>query len=241
MPSARSQQALIFIALAFLVIYFVCYAFLIRLFPFPSAALPAAQVAEFYRVNAIPIRIGAAICSWTGAFMLPLAIVISIQLARLERGFPIWAMVEFAGGIMMTVFTVFPPLIWGTAAFSPERDPSATQIFHEFGNLGFITTDQYFVFQFAAVAIVSLTQKVDAFSPFPRWLGYFTIWTTLVIEVGVAGFLPKSGPFAWNGMFVFWLPIMMFGTWIWSVAILMLRAIKRQAANGECDLAEGRA
>jgi hypothetical protein len=33
-----------------------------------------------------------------------MATVISVLMARLERGFPIWSVLQFAGGIMMTIF-----------------------------------------------------------------------------------------------------------------------------------------
>lgn len=226
----RSQTIMLAWALSFMAIFAVAWAVLIGLMPLPSATLSADEVAAFYLANSLKIRIGAAICSWTGAFMVPFSVVVSIQMARLEKGIPIWSILQFAGGIMMSMFLVLPPLLWGVAAFTPTRPPEVTLLMHEFANLMLVTTDQYFIFQMVAIAVISLTQKIDSNSPFPRWMGYFTIWAAFMFELGVAGFVPKHGPFAWNGLFVFWCPLTIFGAWVTAMSISMFRALRRQRA-----------
>ncbi|MEY2927796.1 MAG: hypothetical protein RL367_2273, partial [Pseudomonadota bacterium] len=88
-----------------------------------------------------------------------------------------------------------------------------------------------FIFQMVAIAYISLTQTTDPHSAFPRWVGYVTIWAAIMFELGAVAFLPKTGPFAWNGLFVFWLPITIFGSWISLIAWSLLKAIKRQEAG----------
>lgn len=239
--TARAQTALVYWSGAFGTIYFLAYYFLIKLLPLPPATLGAAEVANFYLVNSGQIRLGAAICSWTGAFTIPLAIVIALQMARVEKGFPVWSIVQLAGGVMMSVFTVLPPMFWGVAAFTPTRPAEITLILHEFGNLAFIATDQYFIFQFIGLAVVCLTPTTIAHSPFPRWLGYLTLWAAFTIEIGVAAFLPKTGPFAWNGLFVYWIPIVMYGVWYTATAMNLLKALKGQAAMASPDMPTGSA
>lgn len=242
--STRAQRLLIYWTFGFANAYFVAYYFLIKLLPLPPATLSAAAVADFYVQNSTQIRMGAAICSWTGGFTIPLAIVIALQMARVEKGFPIWSIVQMAGGVMMSVFTVLPPMFWGVAAFTPTRPPEVTLVMHEFGNLAFIATDQYFIFQNVALAVVCLSRTAIKDSPFPRWLGYLSLWAAFTIEVGVAAFLPKTGPFAWNGLFVYWIPLLMYGVWFMSVSLCLLRALKKQEAiaamlQPQHDLARG--
>lgn len=228
--SIPAQRALIWWALAMLVTFMICIIFLIKMVPLPPATLNAQQVAEIYQANSTNIRIGAVICSWTAGFMVPLALVISVQMARIEEGLPIWSILQFAGGCLMSMFLVFPPLIWGVAAFSPDRPAEITLAIHELANLTLVTTDQYFIFQFVAIVVAALGfKRHETLSAFPRWFGYYTLWTAFMFEIGAFGFLPRTGPFAWNGLFVFWIPLSIFGLWFAITGGLLLGALKRQA------------
>jgi hypothetical protein len=91
-----------------------------------------------------------------------------------------------------------------------------------------VTTAQFFIFYMVALVVVTLSQPNDARSPFPRWFGYRTIWVALITEVGAVGYLTKHGPFAWNGLFVFWLPFGIGFAWLALLAILLLRSLKQQ-------------
>src|SRR5262249_42925403 len=103
-----------------------------------------------------------------------------------------------------------------------------TALMHETALLTLVTTDQYFIFQMVAIGYVSLTQKTDPHSPFPRWMGYYTLWAALMFEIGAVAFLAKSGPFSWNGLFVFWCPFLIFFTWLMGLSACLLRAIRAQ-------------
>lgn len=229
--SIRAQRIMVWWAISFIIIFGLSYGFLIRLLPLPSATLGADEVAAFYRNNSLQIRIGAVICGWVSAFMVPLAVVIGVQMARIEKGVPIWAILEICGGCLMSLFLVLPPMFWGVAAFSPDRPHEITLFMHEFANLVLVTSDQFFIFQNVAIAYVALAHPVDELSPFPRWIGYFTIWASFMFEAGALGFLPRTGPFAWNGLFVYWIPLTVFGTWFFVIAHMLLRALRRQAAT----------
>jgi hypothetical protein len=229
----RSQAIMIWWGLIFMGIYWFAFWGLLNMMPPPRATLNADEVAAFYTVNGFGIRLGAMVASYTSAFMVPISVVIAIQMARLEKGVPAWSILAFAGGIMMSIFLVLPPLFWGVAAFTPSRAHEATALMHDLGTLTMVTTDQFYIFQMIAMAYISLTQEIDENSPFPRWLGYFTIWAALMFELGAIAFIPKTGPFAWNGLFVFWCPLVIFGAWVAIVCISILKALKRQAASQE--------
>ncbi|MFT3666908.1 hypothetical protein [Piscinibacter sp.] len=229
--SERAQAIMIWWGLAFMYIFGFTLWGLLKMMPPPSATLTADQVAAFYADNSLHIRLGAMVASWTSAFMVPFSTVVAIQMARLERGRPVWAVLAFAGGIMMSIFLVIPGVFWGVAAYTPTRPAEVTALMHELALLTLTTTDQYYIFQMVSLAFLSLTHKGDVpDSPFPRWIGYFTLWAALAFEVGAFAFLPKSGPFSWNGAVVYWMPLTVFGAWVTTVSVAMLRALKRQAA-----------
>jgi hypothetical protein len=226
--SERAQRILVWWSIIFMVIYGVVLWTLLHMVPPPRATLSAPQIAAFYAHHSTQIRVGAVIAGWTSAFMVPLSVVIAVQISRLEKGLPVWSILTVAGGSLMSIFLVLPPLFWGVAAFTPSRAPQITALMHELGMLTLVTTDQYYVFMWVAIAVICLTRTTVPYSPFPRWFGYLTVWIALMFEAGAIAFLPRTGPFAWNGLLVFWSPLTLFGLWLTVMCVLLLKAIRRQ-------------
>jgi hypothetical protein len=95
------------------------------------------------------------------------------------------------------------------------------------------TTDQFYIFMWVAVTVIALrpaTQLVKN-NPFPRWWGYLSLWITIMFEAGAVAFVPRSGPFAWNGLLVFWSPLILFSVWITIQSWLVFRALRGQVAE----------
>lgn len=228
--SFNSQRVLIWWALIFLSIYALSLLFLMHMLPPPSATWSAEEIARFYADHSTGIKLGATLSSWTSGFMVPLSVVVGAQLYRHEKGLPIWSVLAVAGGCLMSIFVVLPPVFWGVAAFTPKRAPEITATMHELGVISFITTDQYYIFLWVAVAVISLLPNSVVCSPFPRWFGYFTAWLAIMFETGAIAFLFRTGPFAWNGLFTFWIPFSLFGLWIVMIVVLLFKSISAQEA-----------
>lgn len=230
--SERSQKALVWWGVGFAAIYGGAFLFLLHMVPPPSPNLSSTEVAAFYDRHHDAIRIGAIIASWTSAFMVPLSIVVGLQLARQEGTSRVWSLTAIVGGSLMSIFLVLPPLFWGVAAYTPGRaSPEVTQLMHELGCLTLTTTDQYYVFLWVAMIVVSFLPAAAAHSPFPRWYGYLNAWIGLMFEAGALAFLPQTGPFSWRGLLVFWSPLTLFAVWITVTATLLLKALNRQIAD----------
>lgn len=226
--STRTQRVLLGWGLAGALVWVADLRFLLHMFPPPSATWTATQVADFYAEHSVEIRVGACISSWVAGFFIPLAVVIAVQIYRHENGRPLWSVVCCSSGAMTSIFAVLPPIFWGVAAFTPSRAPEITSVMHELGVLSYITTVQYFAFMWVGVAVICVTPNSVVHSPFPRWFGYFSAWVTVMIEVAPIAFLTRSGPFAWNGLVVFWMPFILFGAWAAALFVLLFRAIAQQ-------------
>lgn len=226
--SERSQRTILWWGVAFMVIFAVAWLFLLEMVPPPPATLSPAEIAAYYTEHATKIKLGSVIGSWTSAFMVPFSLVIAFQLARIEEGKPVWAVFSLCSGCLMSMFLVFPPILWGIAAFDPTRPPEITAALNQMANLTLVTTDQFYIFQMIAVWLVSLKAKPDPLSAFPRWLGWMNLWIAVIFEVGAPSFMFKTGPFAWNGLFVFWFPFTFFFIWQVTMYIMMFRALRLQ-------------
>ena len=226
--SADTQRIMMWWGVAFAMVFGYAWYFLLHMIPLPDARLNPMQVVEFYSHYAGQIRLGATVASWTSGYMLPFTVVLSLQMMRLEKGFPIWATLQLVGGALVTIFLVLPPMLWGVAAYDVARIPDVTAMMNQFANLSLITADQYYMFQNIPIIVVALMSVQRPDSPFPRWYGYISILATIIIEVGPVAFVFHSGPFAWSGLFSFWLPLVAYSSWFTLTNVMVLRALARQ-------------
>ena len=235
--SERSQRAILWWGIGLALVYFVAFAFLLQQVPLKNPKWSAEQVAEWYVHNQGKIKLGAVLASWTGAFMMPILAVLAVQMARVETGgWKIWSALSLVSGAMMSLFLALPPLFWGVAAYTaPRKSPEVTTLMHELASLTMTTTDQFYIFVWIAVTVIALrpaTQLVKN-NPFPRWWGYTSLWISIMFEAGAIAFIPRSGPFAWNGLLVFWSPLILFGVWITIQSWLIFRSLRAQKAEAE--------
>jgi len=230
--SVRTQRVLIWMTIALGVVFAISYMGLIQFFPPPPADLPAEDVVPLYAEHNIRFRIGVIFGLISGGFLLPITVVISVQMARLEKGVPIWAIMQALSGAVGTAFIWFPVLIWGVAAFTVTRAPELTLLAHEFGWLLYITPLSLFPMQLLGIIIVAFTkEEADAHSAFPRWLGYLTAWQLVQSFGGPIAVLFKTGIFSWNGLLPFWLPFTLFFVWMVAICYTLLRALRHQQAS----------
>jgi hypothetical protein len=226
---AYTQRLLIWLALGMAGVYFFSLIFLMQIFPPPAPNLPAAAVAQVYAHSNLRFRLGVAVAIISGGFYLPWSMAIAVQMDRIEKRTSIWTMLQALTSAAGTWIFALPPLLWAAAAFNAGRNPEITTLMHELAFIVFYCASSFFPFQLIAVGVVSLSKNnVDPHTAFPRWLGYLSIWTALIASEGFVGVIFNSGPFSWNGVFVFYLPVAVFTIWMTAMATMMVRAIGLQ-------------
>jgi hypothetical protein len=232
--SRRSQIVLVCWAAAFQVMFGISAYFLTHIVPPPPPTNGDSQIGGFFAAHATSMRFGAVLAMTATGFNLPVAAVVSHQMARLGPSVRVWAILQGMAGALVSVWLVFPALVWGVAAFTPERPPDITRTLSDLSFLSLVTTTPYYIFQVIPIIYVCLSHRVN--SPyFPRWFGYFSIWSFLITEVGPLGFLTKAGPIAWNGLIVFWLPVVVFTTWFFTLCYLLITALIHDATEADVD------
>jgi hypothetical protein len=232
--SVRSQRAIMWWGIGLAVVYILAFIFLLQQVPLKNPAWTPDQVADWYMHNQTRIKWGAVICSWTGAFMMPILAVVAVQMARVEGGWRIWSVLSLVSGALMSLFLMLPPMFWGVAAYTaPRKNAEVTTLMHELASLTMTTTDQFYIFMWVGVTVMALrpaTQLIKN-NPFPRWWGYLSLRITIMFEAGAIAFIPRSGPFAWNGLLVFWSPLTLFSAWIAIQSYLVFKVLNAQEAD----------
>ncbi|WP_182379446.1 hypothetical protein [Nocardioides sp. WS12] len=196
--------------------------------PLVPATDSAAQVAQHYANNQALHLTGLTI-AMAGAFLtLPFSLVVSLQLRRAERGFPVMSVLQFASGIIVTMVLTVPIVFFMVGAFRPERPAEITLALNDLSYILLIIPWPPVVGQLVAIAIATLGDR----SPepvFPRWVAWFSLWLAfLVLPATLIAFF-ADGVFAWTGLIGFWIPAAAFGAWYLVMTWVLLRAIRTEA------------
>ncbi len=195
--------------------------------PPPSPSLTQIQVVDHYREHAGGIRTGMVITMISGMFFLPMVGVISAQLKRITGISPALTYAQIATGAAGSLFFFLAPIIFLLAAYRPDRPPELTYLMNDFA---WIMAVLPWPPAFMQCLIIGLAILGDTGTKpvFPRWVSFFNFWVALGFVPG--SLLPffKSGPFAWNGIFVFWLAGSVFGLWFIVTTVMLLKAISSE-------------
>ncbi|MEM9725235.1 MAG: hypothetical protein AAF909_07220 [Pseudomonadota bacterium] len=192
--------------------------------PPQSPLADPAEVAAHYEERRTLIRLGAALIMSASTLALIWVVSISMQLRRIEGATPTLAVMQLVCGVGGIYGFLIVGAAWTIAAFRPERDPEIIQAWNDFGWVMllmpiFSLTVQAFAIGFA---ILSDTRARPLF---PRWVGYANYWTGLALLPGIPLTFFKTGPFAWDGVLVFWLALVVFVSWLILMAVTVDRAI----------------
>lgn len=195
--------------------------------PPPLPSWNALQVAEFYASNTTGIRIGMIFMIAGVGFFFPFVALISSQIKRMENGSSTLAYTQLIAGSMSAAIILFPTMFWAVASFRVDRSPEIIQLLND---MGWLITAMPFapgIIQNLAIGIAVLNDKNEQ-RIFPRWVAYMNFWmSALFLPAGIMIFF-QTGPFAWNGLLAFWLPLVAFGIWFNVMIFALLGALKKQ-------------
>ncbi len=207
-------------------------AFLIMGFvPPPNPRLSGEEIVQLFTEDQGRIRAGGVLMIFGSALLFPWISVISVQLRRVEGGqHTPMASTQLASGALGAFLFLTPMIVLEAMAYKPERlDPQVAEAMYYLAWLFFVGTPVFAVLQNLSIA-VAILQDTSPIPVFPRWAGYLNLYIALLFVPGVAVFFFDSGPFAWRGMFPWWIPLSFFGMWMAAMATLLWRAIDAQQA-----------
>jgi hypothetical protein len=149
---------------------------------------------------------------------------------RIEPRGSVLPYVQLVAGAVAWAFLTVPLLVLSAAAFRPDRSPEVTQTIHDLGWFLLFMPVVPFVVQTISIGIATLQDR-GAEPVFARWVGYFNLWCAVLFTPGVFLTFFKSGPLSYQGVLVYWIPLIVFFIW-WAVMCFVLRgAILRERAE----------
>ncbi len=195
--------------------------------PPPRPNESAHQIAATYRAHADSIRVGILLCTLGAGLLGPFIAMISVQLRRIEGRSPASAYCQMILGGLLILELIYPLMILATAAFRPHRPESSIQTLNDLGWLLLVGVVSTTVVELAVIGVAILGDTGDN-QVFPRWGSVLNFLTGVALAGGALSIFFTTGPFAWNGLVGFWIPVFAFAFWILGMVFLLLRAIKCQ-------------
>jgi hypothetical protein len=223
----RIQLAAVWAGPVFFVLYLAAFAGFARFVPPLAPSWDPVKVTQLITEHAIPIRIGMVLGLIATTLLFPFFGVISIQIARIEKRMPLLAVMQFGAAVLLVVFFQLCGMLWIAATFRPELEPSTLRMLDDLSWLIFVMVFPGYVLQLSCIALASFMDRSR--SPlWPRWVGYLNLWIALSGAGGGLAVFFKHGPFAWNGLVGFYIPIGAFLVWIAVMTYYMHTGISRQ-------------
>ena len=216
---------------AYLVLFGIFWGVLGHNIPPYSAAYPLEDLVAHYQANTWKLRIGYSVAMAAAVLYMTWTVgVFGIMRQMEQRGYML-SYLQLMGGSLTCLVVMFSCVFWLAAAFRPETDPNIIQLLHDLGwlmiDLGFsVTTVQYVAFGLLALADARPRPL------FPKWVAWLGIWAGLESFVECIMPLFRTGPFAWNGLFPYWVTFFMAFTWMGFMAFYMLKAVSRLRNEG---------
>lgn len=220
------QRACAWSGLACILLMFAGFLIAGLLPPMPTS-WSQAEVAAHYQDNANSIRMGAILVMVASMFYASFTAVFSGQMRRIPGMHPTVVYTQLAAGAFACLTFLVPGLLFVVTAFRPERSPELTMMLNDMAWIFLVMPWPPFLVQNFAFAYAIFTDRRQR-PLFPRWLAYVNIWAPIIFTPSVMLPFFRSGPFSWGGIFVFWIPAIVFGLQFIANLAMILKALKTE-------------
>lgn len=221
--SDRAQRICLWCGPIFLALFGIGLVPLAGFLPPPAANDTAQEVVKLYTEHNDRLQAGLVLMLVSLGFLGPWVGLVSAHIRRIEQRIPALTYGQLASGAGQIIVIMAPIMFMIAASFRPERDPQVTQTLHDLAWIWFVMNFPLLAAQMAIVGIATFLDHDQ--HVFPRWFGYFNVWCVVLLFPAVLIPFFKSGAFAWQGIFEFWLAALVFFGWMTVMTIVLARAI----------------
>ena len=202
----------------------------------PSAS--TGDVTSFFVDEPHRVMFGFVLSSIGVVLMLPMLALVSMHMLRMEGRLPVLAFTQLAAAATTILINMFPQLIFAIAAFRTDRDPGDIVMLNDVAWLLLFTGIMPFIVQNLAIGVAVLN---DPSHVFPRWVGFLNLWVAFAFLPDVLAYFFKTGPFAWNGVMVFWLALTAYSVFLvamcWATRTANAQLVSSDVADREPAMA----
>jgi len=238
--NTTAQRLCAWSGIACLVLFFVGFWPIAGFIPPPAPKLTGEQLEQLFTGHAARIRIGMIVALFAAALLASWSAGITAQMLRMRRRVGALAYTNLAVGALFVLEFIISLIIWQSMTYRP-RDAQVLLAMNDTAWFLFVCITSTPMLQTVAIGTaIFLDTRDDRPDPvFPRWAGYLNYWVAVLFTPGTIAVFFKDGPFAWNGLFTWYLPLAVFAIWMVIMSVLLLKAINAEDAAPENPSARG--
>lgn len=216
---------------AMLICFWLGFMELAGYLPPPGADLPAEQLVERLQANLNGFRAGMLITMFGFALMVPWAVAVAARLRRFEGDFPVLTYTQIGCVAIGSLIGQASTWIFEAVAYRLDStSPEIIRTVHDIAWFTFLAPWPSFTIWCFAQALAILRDPREQ-PDFPRWTAFVCLWTGILFIPACLIFWFKTGPFSWNGLIAFYVPVGAFFVWVAALTIPGIKAVRSAAEH----------
>jgi hypothetical protein len=205
--------------------FLISFGLLAGFIPPPGESWSADRLADFYAADRTAIRVGVIGAMFASALLLPFYAVVSSEIRKIEGPHSLLAPIQFACAAILVCFFQIICLGWLLASFRPEIDTEIIRALNDYGWLVWTILIPTYSAQYICMAVAGFMDE-RPHPTWPRWAAYTNLWVAFLGAGGVLAVFFKTGPFSWNGIMGYWIPVITFAAGTTMTMVLLLRRMR---------------
>lgn len=175
------------------------------------------EVARHYKEHHFGVAVAATLYTFAGITYPAWAAAVANQMNRIPSCSFNLIVIQILGSTITSILTTLPGLLFAWVAYRPDRNPEITYAINDLIWFVVIMPGTPLIIQAwcQAFAIFQDYEINPDPSPsqhlYPKWFAWFLLLLPIVYFPPMACHFLYTGPFAWNGIFCFWIPVGLFG------------------------------
>lgn len=197
--------------------------------PAPAHVEPA-ELAAHYADIRLEVLVGMSLFCVATGFLLVYSVQLGLWLWRREGRAPLMSIVQAFGGLSVVLLIFISCCLWIGAAYrSDVADPDVTVALNDAAWFGFLVGWVMLSVQMLATAAITLADRSP--TPLvPRWVSWASVVGAVLLVTANGCAVTQTGPFAWDGVLGYYLPMVIWALWLDGHAWYMRQDLRARAA-----------
>lgn len=198
--------------------------------PPPHPSWTAQEIGDFFLSDATNKRIGAIGFLYFSGLTIFFYSVISEEIKKIEGEPALLARVQMGSAVILVTVFQFIGMNWLLCTYRPEISAEIIRALNDYCWFMWSMFIPTYMIQYICLAIAGFADERPN-PTWPRWAAYMNLWIAVIGAGGFFAVFFKDGPFAWNGVIGFWIPVAIYAIGNCINSALMLKRHKLERAG----------